>query len=172
MVWMALVTDTKVAMAERFSASKFWDDCRRFEATYTLCLGAMIPILTKQPERPNDSDNPMRVVLSAAAPKTIWESFEQRFHVRIVELYSQTEGGFMINTEAKANGKIGSMGRAGATYEMKVVDDDDNELPPGEVGELIYRSKSGGSLTEYYKNPEATEEKNPWGLDSQRRFGL
>ena len=121
MVWMALATDTRVAMADRFSASRFWDDCRRYGATYTLCLGAMIPILAKQPERPDDADNPMRVVLSAAAPKTIWEAFEQRFGVQIVELYSQTEGGFMINTDAKAEGKVGSMGKAGATYEIKVV---------------------------------------------------
>jgi crotonobetaine/carnitine-CoA ligase len=163
MVWMALAMDTKVAMAERFSASRFWADCRRYGATYTLCLGAMIPILTKQPERPDDADNPMRVVLSAAAPKTIWETFEQRFGVHIVELYSQTEGGFMINTEAKAEGKIGSMGKAGATYEMKIVDDDDNEVPPGAIGELIYRSKGGSALTEYYKNPQATEEKTRGG---------
>jgi crotonobetaine/carnitine-CoA ligase len=42
MVWMALVADTTVAMAERFSASRFWDDVRKYGATFTLFLGAMI----------------------------------------------------------------------------------------------------------------------------------
>ncbi|MCZ6874943.1 MAG: AMP-binding protein [bacterium] len=163
MVWMALASDTKVAMTERFSASRFWDDVRNFGATFTLFLGAMIPILHKQPARPNDHDNPLRIALSAAAPKTIWDEFEQRFNVKIVELYSQTEGGFMINTDAKAEGKIGSMGKPGATYDMKVVDDADNELPPGEVGELIYKPVGESSLTEYYKNPEATAEKTKGG---------
>lgn len=163
MVWMALASDTKVAMTERFSASRFWDDVRNFGATFTLFLGAMIPILHKQPARPNDHDNPLRIALSAAAPRTIWDEFEQRFNVKIVELYSQTEGGFMINTDAKAEGKVGSMGKPGATYDMKVVDDADNELPPGEVGELIYKPVGESSLTEYYKNPEATAEKTKGG---------
>ena len=163
MVWMALAADTKVAMAERFSASRFWDDARTYGATFTLCLGAMIPILHKQEPRANDPDNPMRVMLSAAAPKTIWEAFEARFDTQIVELYSQTEGGFIINTDAKAEGKVGSMGKPSATFDMQVVDDEDNELPPGEVGELIYRPKGDPTLTEYYKNPEATEEKTRGG---------
>ncbi len=163
MVWMALVSDTRVAMAERFSASRFWDDVRKYGATFTLFLGAMIPILYKQPPRPDDADNPLRIALSAAAPRTIWDDFERRFNVKIVELYSQTEGGFMINTDAKTDDKVGSMGKPSATFEMKVVDDHDNELPPGEVGELIYRPAGGASLTEYYKNPEATAEKTRGG---------
>jgi carnitine-CoA ligase len=163
MVWMALVADTTVVLAERFSASRFWKDVRQHGATFTLCLGAMIPILHKQPVHPDDGDNPLRIALSAAAPKTIWEEFERRFHVKIVELYSQTEGGFMINTAAKTEDKIGSMGKPGATYAMKVVDSNDQELPPGAVGELIYKPTSGTALTEYYKNPEATAEKTRGG---------
>jgi crotonobetaine/carnitine-CoA ligase len=163
MVWMALVADTKVAMAERFSASRFWDEVRAYGATFTLFLGAMIPILHKQPPQQNDDDNPLRIALSAAAPRTIWDAFERRFKVKIVELYSQTEGGFMINTEAQAENKVGSMGKPGATFDMKVVDDHDRELPAGEVGELIYKPAGGASLTEYYKNPEATAEKTRGG---------
>ena len=122
MVWMALVSDTAAAMAERFSASRFWDDVRACGATYALFLGAMIPILAKQPRRPNDHDNPMRIALSAAAPPAIWEEFEARFGVRIVELYAQTEGGFMLNPDAKASGKIGAMGKPSGGYDMRVVD--------------------------------------------------
>ena len=163
MVWMALVSDTAAAMAERFSASRFWDDVRAYGATYTLCLGAMIPILAKQPRRPDDHDNPMRIALSAAAPPAVWEDFEARFGVRIVELYAQTEGGFMLNPDAKANGKIGAMGKPSGGYDMRVVDDDDNDLPAGEIGELVYRSTTTDDLPEYYKNPEATAEKNRGG---------
>ena len=163
MVWMALVSDTTVALAERFSASRFWQDVRAYSATFTLFLGAMIPILHKQPPRPDDHANPLRVALSAAAPRTIWEEFERRFDVKIVELYSQTEGGFLLNADAKAAGKVGSMGKPSAGFEMKVVDEQDHELPPGAVGELIYRPAAGSALTEYYKNPEATAEKTRGG---------
>jgi carnitine-CoA ligase len=163
MVWMALVSDTTVALAERFSASRFWQDVRAYSATFTLFLGAMIPILHKQPPRHDDHANPLRVALSAAAPRTIWEEFERRFDVKIVELYSQTEGGFLLNADAKAEGKVGSMGKPSAGYEVKVVDEQDRELPPGAVGELIYRPAAGSALTEYYKNPEATAEKTRGG---------
>ncbi|MDE0207629.1 MAG: AMP-binding protein [Candidatus Tectomicrobia bacterium] len=163
MVWMALVSDTAAAMAERFSASRFWDDVRAYGATYTLCLGAMIPILAKQPRRPDDHENPLRVALSAAAPPAIWEAFEKRFGVRIVELYAQTEGGFMLNADAKAAGKVGAMGKPSGGYAMRVVDDSDRELPAGEVGELVYKSTTTDDTPEYYKNPEATAEKNRGG---------
>ena len=163
MVWMALVSDTAAAMAERFSASRFWDDVRAYNATYTLCLGAMIPILAKQPPRPDDRENPLRITLSAAAPPAIWEDFEKRFGVRIVELYAQTEGGFILNPDAKANGKIGAMGKPSGGYTMRVVDDKDRELPAGEIGELVYRSTTTDDMPEYYKNPEATAEKNRGG---------
>jgi crotonobetaine/carnitine-CoA ligase len=163
MAWMALVSDTTVALAERFSARRFWQDVRTYGATFTLFLGAMIPILHKQPPRPDDHANPLRVALSAAAPRTIWEEFERRFDVKIVELYSQTEGGFLLNADAKAAGKVGSMGKPSAGYEVKVVDEQDRELPPGAVGELIYRPAAGSGLTEYYKNPAATAEKTRGG---------
>ena len=163
MVWMALVSDTAAAMAERFSASGFWDDVRAYGATYTLCLGAMIPMLAKQPQRPNDHDNPLRTALSAAAPPAIWEAFEKRFGVRIVELYAQTEGGFMLNSDARANGKVGAMGKPSGGYTMRVVDDNDRDLPPGGVGELVYRSTTTDDMPEYYKDPEATAEKNRGG---------
>ncbi len=163
MVWMALVSDTTVALAERFSASRFWQDVREYGATFTLFLGAMIPILHKQPPRPDDPANPLRVALSAAAPRTIWEEFERRFDVKIVELYSQTEGGFLLNADARAAGKVGSMGKPSAGFEMQVVDEQDRALPPGAVGELIYRPGGGSALTEYYKNPEATAEKTRGG---------
>src|SRR5262245_44791516 len=163
MVWMALVSDTTVALAERFSASRFWQDVRAYGATYTLFLGAMIPILHKQPPQHDDHDNPLRVALSAAAPRTIWEEFERRFNVKIVELYAQTEGGFLLNADARAEGKVGAMGKPSAGYEMQVVDEQDREIPPGAVGELIYRPAAGSTLTEYYKNPEATAEKTRGG---------
>ena len=163
MVWMALVSDTAAAMAERFSASRFWDDVRAYGATYTLCLGAMIPMLAKQPQRPDDHDNPLRIALSAAAPPAIWEAFEKRFGVRIVELYAQTEGGFMLNSDARANGKVGAMGKPSGGYTMRVVDDNDCDLPPGGVGELVYRSTTTDDMPEYYKDPEATAEKNRGG---------
>ena len=66
-------------LAERFSASRFWDDIRESGAVAFNALGAMIPILLKQPARPDDADNPARVCLSAACPAWAWDEFQTRF---------------------------------------------------------------------------------------------
>ncbi len=104
----AIMLDYKLAIGERFSASKFWDECRKHNAVEFNTLGAMIPILLKQPERPDDGDNPVRVVLSAACPAYAWQPFEKRFQLRVIEWFGMVDSpGFLMNT----TGKVGSMGR-------------------------------------------------------------
>jgi crotonobetaine/carnitine-CoA ligase len=150
----AIFLDARIAVAERFSASRFWDDCRAFEAVEFNHVGAVIPILLAQPERPGDRDNPVRVCLSAGCPPHCWEPFERRFGVKIVEQFSMVDApGYLINRE----GRVGSMGRPVAGCEAAVLDEEGNELPPGRVGELVLRAAEG--RTHHYLNqPEATEE--------------
>ena len=146
--------DAKFALAERFSASRFWDDCRKFGAVEFNTLGGMIPILLKQPPRPDDREHQVRVVLSAACPPTAWREFEERFGVRIIEVYGMVDSpGFLMNDV----GKVGSMGRPVGECEFRVVDDTDNPLPQGSVGELVFRHPKG-QLSSYHKLPDATAE--------------
>ncbi|HEY6395572.1 MAG TPA: AMP-binding protein, partial [Candidatus Binataceae bacterium] len=81
----SMTLDARLAIAERFSASRFWDDCRKFEAVEFNTLGGMIPILLKQQPRPDDRDHQVRIALSAACPPAAWGEFEQRFGAKIVE---------------------------------------------------------------------------------------
>jgi len=155
-IWGAFGLGTRVALSPRFSASRFWDDIRRYEATQFNALGAMMPILFKQPERPDDADNPCRVVLSAACPKEIWEAFERRFGVEIIEFYGTVEGGL---TMAGPDAPVGSIGKPLPINEMRIVRDDDTECDPYEVGEIVSRPVGGPPTVEYYKNPDATAEK-------------
>jgi carnitine-CoA ligase len=144
----------KLALAEKFSASRFWDDCRKYDAVEFNTLGGMISILMKQPPKPNDRDNPVRVVLSAACPGNVWREFEQRFDVRLVEFYGMVDSpGFLLNDV----GKVGAMGKPIGGVDFQVVDDDEKPLPAGKVGELVFRHPMG-PLTLYYKLPEATSE--------------
>jgi crotonobetaine/carnitine-CoA ligase len=64
----ALAVGLPLVVSRRFSASRLWDETRRYGVTTFNALGAMIPILMKQPERPNDADNPVRVVFSGGLP--------------------------------------------------------------------------------------------------------
>lgn len=149
----SILLDARFALGERFSGSQFFDECRRYEAVECNTLGGMISILLKQPERPDDADNPVRVVLSAGCPPDRWKVFEDRFGVRIVEWFGMVDApGVLLNTE----GRVGSMGKPVAGIEFAVLDDDGRELGPDRVGELVFRHP-GGRLTYYHGLPEATE---------------
>ncbi|MGH7896542.1 MAG: AMP-binding protein, partial [Candidatus Binatia bacterium] len=150
----SMFLDAKLALAERFSASRFFDDCRKYEAVEFNSLGGMIPILMKQPPRPDDRDNPVRVALSAACPADVWRAFEERVGLSIVVFYGMVDSpGFLLNDV----GKPGAMGKPFGGIEFRVVDDDDRPLPAGKVGELVFRHPRG-QLTYYHKLPEATAE--------------
>lgn len=156
----SIYLDAKLALAERFSASRFWDDCRRYEAVSFNTLGGMTTILLKQPPRPNDRDHKVRVVLSAGCPADVWRPFEERFGVRIIEWFGMVDSpGILLNDV----GRVGSMGKPVAGVEFAVVDDNDQTLPPGHIGELVFRHPKG-QLTYYHKLPEATREayRNGW----------
>jgi crotonobetaine/carnitine-CoA ligase len=157
----AIMLDYKLAIGERFSASKHWDDCKKYNAVEFNTLGAMIPILLKQPERPGDSDNPVRVVLSAGCPAYAWRPFEERFKLRLIEWFGMVDSpGFLMNT----TGKIGSMGRSLPGFDFRVVDDEDRDVPPGKMGELVFRSDAGKASAFYYGKEDATNEawRNDW----------
>jgi crotonobetaine/carnitine-CoA ligase len=144
---------------KRFSASRFWDSIRRYGATQFNALGAMIPILMKQPEKPDDADNAVRLVNSAACPANLWEAFEKRFGLKIWEAYGAVDGGGALIFNF-GNAPVGSVGRPMPNIEWKLVDDDGAEVPEGQIGELITKVADKKSRTvEYYKNPEASAEK-------------
>ncbi len=148
-----------LALDKRFTASGFWDRIRFYGATQFNALGTVMQILIKQPEKPNDSDNPVRMVLSGGCPASIWEAFEKRFGLKIWEIYGAVDGGGIACLNI-GNAPVGSIGRPVAGIEWKLIDDRGNEVSPGEIGELVHKivdKKTGG--VEYFKNPEATKEK-------------
>jgi crotonobetaine/carnitine-CoA ligase len=153
----ALHCSARVALGEKFSASRFWDEIRRYGATIFNGLGAVMPILMKQPRKPNDRDNQVRFVLSAGCPANMWRDFEKRFGVRIFEGYGAVDGGGVLITNF-GTAPVGSMGKPlGA--KCRTIDSEGNDVPPGAPGELIcYVGERKGSV-EYYKNPDATSDK-------------
>lgn len=158
-VGFALGTGVPLGIEKRFSASGLWDSVRRFGATQFNALGAMIPILMKQPEKANDTDNPVTTVVSAACPANMWEAFEKRFDVKIKEFYGAVDGGGVM-TSNDGSAPVGSVGKVMGNRPWKLVDDEGKEVPQGEPGELISKVASKTSkAVEYYKNEEASEKK-------------
>jgi crotonobetaine/carnitine-CoA ligase len=163
-VMQGLNSGFRVALGRRFSARRFWDEVRRYGATTFNALGAMIPILLKQPVRPDDGENPVRLVFSAATPAWAWEEFERRFKVDIWEGYGAVDGGgFMLFNFG--NCPKGSMGVPPPGTEARVVDDDGKECGTGEVGELVFKvDDAEARRVTYLKNEQASDAKirNGW----------
>ena len=155
----ALHAGARLAIGRRFSASRFWDECRKHGATTFNALGAMIPILMKQPERPDDAENLVAQVMSAACPANMWEAFERRFGVKIMEFYGAVDGGGFL-TFNFGNAPVGSIGQPPPGVEYKLVDPNGTEVPVRQPGELIFKIDDPEERkVEYYRNPEASEKK-------------
>ncbi len=158
----ALFLGLKAVLSVKFTRTRIWDICRKYGCTSFSLLGGMMPGLANVPEKENDGDNPVRVVINAGTPANLWEYFEKRFNVQILEWYGAVEGGLAYKPIGE--GPIGSFGKpVPGIMEFKVVDDDDNEVGPGVVGELISRMVKGETKVDYLGKKDASDEKTRGG---------
>lgn len=141
-------------IADRFSASRFWDEARACDATVVHGIFAIVPMLLKQPASPLDRQHRVRLFYIGQQN----EEFEARFGVRVVEVYGATETGIVTYTPLAETRRKGSCGKAnGRSYEVKILDEDDNECPPGSIGEICVRPRQPFSMMrEYYNMPAET----------------
>jgi carnitine-CoA ligase len=157
-----LVAGSEISIVKKFSASGFWDDVRYFNATVGHVIFAMIPILLNQPPNINDKNHKLRSVY--IGPSALSDRFEERFGAKVVEVYGASETAFLTSFEY-GKFKSGSCGKANENYELKLVDDFDNEVPVGTAGEFVVRSKKPYTLSlGYYNMPKETVEafRNLW----------
>jgi carnitine-CoA ligase len=160
----ALLAEGQMVLSDKFSASRFWNEIRACGATQFNYLGAVVPILAKQEERPDDLDNPVRIAFGAGCPQPVMEYFEKRFGLKCMEGFGMTEIGIPIHTTLYDR-KPGSCGKPLPIYEIKLVDDEDNEVPVDEPGEITFRPREPFTMMlEYYNMPDKTLEccRNLW----------
>ena len=134
----AMLVEGRVVIRERFSASRFWEECAEEGVTAVHYLGSLLTMLLKQPARSVDTGHGVRVGYGAGAPKPVAEAFTERFGVPLHELYGMTETGAVTMNRAGAY-RLGSCGTALEDCEVAVVGADDEALPAGEVGEIVTR---------------------------------
>jgi crotonobetaine/carnitine-CoA ligase len=152
----------RAVFSRKFTKSRLWDVCRAHGCTVFNLLGGMATAIYSEPPKPNDRDNPVRFVVSAGMPVGLWEAFEERFDVKVLECYGAIEGGIAIKPVGE--GPVGSFGKPPPTLEMQVVDEDGNACPPGVIGELISRPSTGEKAeVEYFKNADASKKKTEGG---------
>lgn len=158
----ALIAGGRIAIAQRFSASAFWDEVRAAKADVAHGIFSMVPILLKQPPRADDAEQPARVFYLGQQN----DEFEKRFRCRIVEVYGATETGVVTVTPAGTPPRKGSCGKANLdTFDVMLANDRDEPVAAGEVGEILVRPRRPFVMLEgYYNMPEATLEafQNLW----------
>ncbi len=104
-----LMAGGSVVIAERFSASRFWDDIARWDCTLFQYIGELCRYLLQAPASPGETRHRLRLVCGNGLRGDIWDAFQNRFAIpRILEFYASTEGNFSLyNVE----GKPGAIGR-------------------------------------------------------------
>ena len=146
-------------LSRKFTKSRLWDVIRQYGCTTFSLVGGMATAIYSEPGRAYDADNPVRMVVSGGMPGAIWEAFESRFCLKILEFYGAIDGGGMC-WKPIGEGPVGSIGKPIPTVEMKVLDDDGRECPPGVVGEICSRPIDGtDAAVEYFDDPEASRRK-------------
>jgi fatty-acyl-CoA synthase len=109
MVSTVLAAGATLALRRYFSASAFWDDCRRFGATSFQYIGEFCRYLVNQPPREDDRDHRVRVAVGNGLRADVWKRFQDRFGIgEIIEFYGLTEGNLFFMNQG---GPVGAVGR-------------------------------------------------------------
>lgn len=152
-----------IALVPQFSTTEFWSSIRDTETTVVLLLGVMATFVAKAAPSMDDRNHPLRkaiiVPLSEDAP-----SFAERFGVAVYTLYNMTEISTPLVSGINPT-KTGSCGQGRAGVELRIVDENDCEVPRGKVGELIVRTDAPWAQNSgYFNNAEATAKawRNGW----------
>jgi crotonobetaine/carnitine-CoA ligase len=154
----ALLLETKVVIYKRFSATRFWDQIRKHGATVFNTLGGIANFIYNQPRRPDDGDNPVRVCAAFPMPAPLYDDFEKRYGVKVIEGYGLTETAIITWNPWDAP-RIGSCGKEIKTVEVRIVDQDHRTVPPGTLGEIVARGRIPWAMALGYHNmPEKTVE--------------
>ncbi|WP_236788634.1 long-chain-fatty-acid--CoA ligase [Amycolatopsis sp. GM8] len=152
---VGLAAGATIALRRRFSASGFLPEVREFGATYANYVGKPLSYVVSTPEKPDDADNPLRLVYGNEGAEADLAEFGRRFGCRVVDAFGSTEGG--IGFSRTPDSPPGSLGRP--TDGVLIVDPETGKpCPPHVVGELV-NTAGAGAFAGYYRNPEADAER-------------
>jgi long-chain acyl-CoA synthetase len=167
----ALYAGGSTVVSPKFSASRFWDIIEKYQITSFGSVATMLSMLLQKSGQPqlargpledpkSEIQNPkcesLRFAMcgSAPVPAEVLKKFEETFGVLVIEGYGLSESTCRSTfNPPNENRRPGSCGKP-IGNEMKVFDEDDNEVPDGELGEIVLRGPN--ILKGYFKNPEAT----------------
>jgi crotonobetaine/carnitine-CoA ligase len=137
----AISLGATMVLGRRFSVSRFWSDVRQFECTAISLLGSMLQLLWKRDPSSEERDNRVSTVLVVPFPQNVRE-FDERYDARFATLYGLTECA-PVSISRPGEDYDRAVGMAGRVLrdhnDVRIVDDDDIEVPVGCVGEILVR---------------------------------
>lgn len=165
----SLLVGARMAIAPRFSVSGFWPDVERSGATVVSILGSMGTLLARAPD--NDAMtrcfgqvHTVRGNNFSEEVKNIWR---ERFGAKRVGSngYGISEATCITSLPAGEYAAPGSSGKRTADFDVRIFDDNDNELPVGVAGEVVCRPRRPDIMFQgYWRRPEETNKimRNMW----------
>ena len=155
----ALYAGGSTVVSLKFSASRFWQMISDYEITSFGSVATMLSmLLTTYPDGvpAGLKTEQLRFAMcgSAPVPAEVMKRFEETFNCLVIEGYGLSESTCRSTFNPPNQGRrAGSCGQP-IGNEMRVVDEEDREVPDGELGEIVLRGEN--ILKGYYRNPEAT----------------
>ncbi|KAJ8362902.1 hypothetical protein SKAU_G00117330 [Synaphobranchus kaupii] len=175
-VGQCLIYGLTVVVKNKFSASRFWDDCVKYNCTVVQYIGEICRYLLSQPVRASETGHRVRLAVGNGLRPTVWEAFTERFRVaRVGEFYGATECNCSI---ANMDGKVGACGFNSrilpSVYPIQLVKVEEETMElvrdqaglcvpcqPGEAGLLVGKINQQDPLRRFdgYANQDATSKK-------------
>ncbi|MGW4338447.1 AMP-binding protein [Rhodococcus koreensis] len=160
-VLSTLMIGSRVYLATRFSVSRFWDQIEQSGARIATLLGAMLTMVAGAPETEASKrcHNQLRVVRGAPFPAELQREWKRRFGGEIFgsNAFGLTEASLVTICDARETPPPGSAGHRFEDFDIRVFDENDRELPPGEVGEIVVRPRRPNIMfSGYWRRPDAT----------------
>ncbi len=147
---VCLCIGSSVAVVSGFKTDTFWKSVREMRVTVVFLLGAMATFLLKAPEKADDRDHELRMVFIVPLGQS-GPAFRERFGVEVYTLFNMTEISTPLISDENPT-KANSCGRPREGVEVRLVDDNDVEVPIGAVGQLVVRTARPWAMNHGYNN--------------------
>ncbi|ERN54603.1 AMP-binding protein [Alkalihalophilus marmarensis] len=163
---MPLITvGGSIALTEKFSATKYFEQAQRFDATIGSLFAAPMKMILKKAK--SVTDHSFRdIIFAQSLTKEQLQEFEDHFNVNLLQIYGMTETvGTPLMNPLEGVRKNMSIGIAGSGYSVKLTNAYGKTVSDGEIGQITVKGKKGKTLMlGYYKDEEATKKtlKNDW----------
>jgi crotonobetaine/carnitine-CoA ligase len=152
-----------IVLPERFSTDEFWPTVKEHGVTAIFLLGVMATFLSKAAPSPEDTAHAVRICFIVPLIEGAQE-FSRRFGVNVYTIFNMTEISSPI-VSAPNPGVRGTCGKVRAGVDVRLVDENDCEVPVGSVGEMLVRTDRPWAMSHgYLKEPQATARawRNGW----------